>query len=108
MKKEEYTTKLNGMLATATYKELKKDPTAAQEAKIGKILRGLVRLEEMSDSFYDRLRPTGCQPPRIYGLPKIHKPGVPLRPVVSCIGSLTYQLARHVHGQTDHPTNRAD
>ena len=32
--------------------------------------------------------------PRIYGLPKIHKPGVPLRPIVDTIGSPTYRLAK--------------
>ena len=32
--REEYSTKMRNMLATPTYKELKKDPTAAQEAKV--------------------------------------------------------------------------
>ncbi|XP_054853995.1 uncharacterized protein LOC129342319, partial [Eublepharis macularius] len=30
------------------------------------------------------------------GLPKIHKDSVPLRPIVSAIGSPTYELARHL------------
>ena len=30
--------------------------------------------------------------PRIYGLPKIHKEGDPLRPIVNTIESSTYQL----------------
>lgn len=34
--------------------------------------------------------------PRIYGLPKIHKEGVPLRPIVNTIGSPTYELAKYV------------
>ena len=33
-------------------------------------------------------------PPRLYGLPKIHKTGVPLRPIVSAIGSPTYLVAK--------------
>ncbi len=32
----------------------------------------------------------------MYGLPKIHKPDVPLRPIVSTIGSATYSLAKHL------------
>ena len=46
--------------------------------------------------------------PRLYGLPKIHKTNVPLRPIVSAIGSPTYALAKHLTfllqpyiGQTD-------
>ena len=33
------------------------------------------------------LRPTGSQPARLYGLAKVHKPDVPLRPIVSMPGS---------------------
>ena len=40
--------------------------------------------------------PTGSKPPMLYGLPKIHKPDVPLRPIVSCIGSPTYGLSKHI------------
>ncbi|KAG8178608.1 hypothetical protein JTE90_014199 [Oedothorax gibbosus] len=34
--------------------------------------------------------------PRLYGLPKIHKDGIPLRPIVSAIGSPTYLLSKHL------------
>ncbi len=46
---------------------------------------------------YNRLRPTGCRPTLLYGLPKIHKLGIPLRPiVVSCIGSPSYNLSKFI------------
>ena len=32
----------------------------------------------------------------MYGLPKIHKPDVPLRPIVSFYSSPTYQLCKHL------------
>ena len=32
----------------------------------------------------------------IYGLPKLHKPGIPMRPTVSFCGSPTYQLSRYL------------
>ena len=31
---------------------------------------------------------------KMYGLPKIHKTGIPLRPVMSAIGSYNYKLAK--------------
>jgi len=34
--------------------------------------------------------------PRIYGIPKIHKEGAPLRPIINTIGDPTYLLAKFV------------
>jgi hypothetical protein len=34
----------------------------------------------------------------MYGLPKIHKEDVPLRPIVNCIASPTYDLAKYLAG----------
>ncbi|XP_042202441.1 uncharacterized protein LOC121852537, partial [Callorhinchus milii] len=39
-------------------------------------------------------KPSAARPPRLYGLPKIHKEDTPLRPIVSTINSPTYKLAR--------------
>ena len=35
-------------------------------------------------------------PPKFYGLPKIHKPDTPLRPIVSSCGSVTYGLPKEL------------
>ena len=40
--------------------------------------------------------PRGCVPPKFYGLPKIHKPDTPLRPIVSSCGSVTYGVAKEL------------
>ena len=37
--------------------------------------------------------PVAC-PPKFYGLPKIHKTGTSLRPIVSHRGSVTYGVAK--------------
>jgi hypothetical protein len=42
----------------------------------------------------------------MYGLPKIHKDGVPLRPTVSNIGAPTYQLAKHLSGLLNQLTGK--
>ena len=36
----------------------------------------------------------GCNVPKFYGLPKIHKPDTPLRPIVSRRGLVTYRVAK--------------
>ena len=40
--------------------------------------------------------PTGCIPPKLYRLPKIHKQDMPLRPIVSSCGSVTYGVAKEL------------
>ena len=37
--------------------------------------------------------PYQLHPPKFYGLPKIHKTGIPFRPIVSSMGSVTYGVA---------------
>ena len=36
----------------------------------------------------------GCSAPRFHGLPKIHKPDIPLRPILSSRGPFTYEVAK--------------
>ena len=50
----------------------------------------------MKDDLYRRLYPTGAGSPKFYGLPKIHKPGIPLRPIISSIGTVTYNTAKEL------------
>ena len=42
---------------------------------------------------YQAMYPTGCVP-KFYGLPKIHKTGIPLRPIVCSMGSVTYGVTK--------------
>jgi hypothetical protein len=97
------------LLNTSTYKELKRDPTANIERKICSKLSGLKKAGILSITLHDRLRPSATVCPKCYGLPKIHKPNVPLRPIVASIGSPTYALAKYlaeilkpVVGKTEH------
>ncbi|XP_030849793.1 uncharacterized protein LOC115927720 [Strongylocentrotus purpuratus] len=64
--------------------------------KLTNTLLNLKKDNVMDEPTYRRLKPTQKQPPRIYGLPKIHKPTVPLRPIVSCIGSFAYNLSKYL------------
>ena len=40
--------------------------------------------------------PTGASPPKFYGLPKIHKKNIPLRPIVFNFGSVSYGVAKEL------------
>ena len=50
----------------------------------------------MNDNLYKRLYPTGASSPKFYGLPKVHKDGIPLRPIVSSVGSVAFETAKEL------------
>ena len=45
---------------------------------------------------YNKLYPNGATISVLYGLPKVHKEGTPMRPICSAIGSATYDLSKHL------------
>jgi hypothetical protein len=59
-------------------------------------LRELKEKYNLSLDLYKKIYPTHDQPPRFYGLPKVHKNGTPLRPIVSSIGTITYGCAQYL------------
>ena len=90
----DYDKKILALLNTPTYKELKRDPTASIEREICSKLSELRKAGILSRTLHDYLRPSATVCPKFYGLPKIHKPNVPLRPIVASQGSPTYALAK--------------
>ena len=60
------------------------------------LLLSLSRAGAIPGPLYERLRSSAGKIPLLYGLPKVHKPGTPLRPIVSFINSPTYQLSKHL------------
>ena len=96
MDRSEYVTKMNAMLKDDTYRQLRRDQTRRVETKVSKALRSLESNNSLSDKERKYLSPNCSKRPQIYGLPKVHKDGTPLRPIVSAIGSPTYQLAKEL------------
>jgi hypothetical protein len=47
----------------------------------------------ISKATYEKLYSSDGLSPRFYGLPKIHKPEIPLRPIVSFVNSPTYGVS---------------
>ena len=97
MDKDEYDWKLQQMLDdTNTYEKLRSDPAPALEWRMNGKLLALRKKNELPTVVYDKLRSSGGRTPCLYGLPKIHKDGVPLRPIVSFTQSPTYQLSKYL------------
>ena len=49
-----------------------------------------MRNGHISEAVYLKIRPRHKQPPRMYGLPKIHEANVPSRPIVSYVNTFAY------------------
>ncbi len=80
----------------AVYEKLPSDPTAKSQKKLCNLLKGIKDKGELSQTDYQHLRPSGnySTPPKFYGSPKIHKQGIPMRGIVSSIGSMAYRTAK--------------
>jgi hypothetical protein len=73
---------------------LSEDPTIKREGSLMKLLLRLQKENCITDEFLSTTRSTGSNPGRLYGLPKVHKQNVPLRPVLSSIGTFNYGLGK--------------
>ena len=92
---DNYRSKMTSLIETGLYKTVNKDPTDRLCRFTDKLLV-LKRNGILDEKTYRKLRPQHKQSPRIYGLPKIHKPNIPLRPIVSCVNSFAYDLSAHL------------
>ena len=81
---------------TNIYERLKKDPTKSYKDKFINILRKWKTEKTITDTIYHKIYPTSDTIAKFYGLPKIHKPSVPLRPIVSSIGNITCGLSKYL------------
>ena len=97
MVQQDYINKVNTLLQdTNTYRVLSKDPTTSLKNKLLSSLRNIKQTGALSNTKYKQLYPTSAIHPKFYGLPKIHKVGTPLRPIVSSRGSITYGVAKEL------------
>ena len=70
------------------------DQTVKVEQSLQKYVKQLFEAKEIPEYVYKTIRPVGCCCPRIYGLPKSHKPSVPLRPNLLMTGSPQYAISK--------------
>jgi len=98
----DYKRKISSLLQDPAYRKLTKDPTDSIERKT----TALPKKSSITEEICRQLGPAGSRPPTFYGLPKIHKEGVPLRLIVSNIVAPTYQLSKHLSGLFNQHTRK--
>ncbi|CAK1591283.1 unnamed protein product [Parnassius mnemosyne] len=94
MDTSDYNFKIEQLLSDeSTYVKAKTDPTTNTLKTTSDLIKKYS--EELNLDVNSKI-PACAKPPKLYGLPKIHKPNAPLRPIVSQIDSPTYKLAQHL------------
>jgi hypothetical protein len=86
---------ISSLLESGVYGILHNDFTSQIEWKIRKLLTKHITVVPAALKY--KLTPYRSKPPHLYGLPKIHKPDILLRPIVSSIDSPCYAVAEFLH-----------
>ena len=94
MDRDEYIKKAEELLSQSTCKSIPTDPTSKYKNKLINLLRTIKAEGGINEGIYRRLYSTRAVSPKFYGLPKVHKEGMPLRPIVSSIGAVTYETSK--------------
>ena len=80
-----------------TYRELNFNPTQVIRKDVFSTLDYLHKTHQIDDETKHHLTTAKpAQTPLFYGLPKVHKPNIPLQPIVSACDSPTNQLSNYV------------
>ena len=102
MHKETYNAKMDSIIALPQFKKWVKprknamNPLLKEEQRVTDILSELHDNHKIDTEMFEKLRPTGSQPARLYGLAKVHKGDMPMRPVLSMPGSAYFNVAKQV------------
>ena len=80
----------------STYKRISKDPASSLERKRNEKLLSLKKTGALPGNWHYKIRSSGGKNPQFYGLPKVHKQGLPMRPIISFIQSPIYQLSKYL------------
>ena len=83
MTQKQYNDKILEHLDVDCYTPLNKDPTDSLNRKLDSVLKKLLKENKINKPFFDSCRTSNPRRPQLYGPPKIHKPGNPIRPIVS-------------------------
>ena len=94
--RNDYNEKVKNLLHdVSTYEVRTNDTTTKIQNKVNTLVKKWENKKLINNLLAKDLRTSIAVPSRFYGLPKIHKVGHPVRPIVSYVGSPTYNLASY-------------
>ncbi|UYV81733.1 hypothetical protein LAZ67_20002153 [Cordylochernes scorpioides] len=97
MNTTDYNTKVEELLQDKEiYEPLTKNPSPNFTKDFNKKLNKIIRSHKLDKKTFENLKAEDKNLPNFYGLPKVHKPNTPLRPIVSYAGSPLYPLTKFI------------
>ncbi|XP_014488139.1 PREDICTED: uncharacterized protein LOC106751668 [Dinoponera quadriceps] len=99
---KDYDSKLQAHLAKDIFEKLRKNLTSALKKQTTKLIKN----SKLSDLIKNQ--PSNLVYPRLYGLPKIHKIGISLRPIVNARNSPIYKLVHYLVKRLEPLTGKPD
>ena len=113
MNKSDYHSKMLHILDDKTkFSRVKSDNNLSNLSRFQRFLRCLKSKKLLEEDDYRRIYPSATSLPAMYGLPKIHKPTVPLRSILSATESYNQECAKWLSQNLgflrEHPTNLKD
>ena len=100
LNKNDYVQKMDEILNDTTKFTKIGNPTFQlifkQEDKINRLLKSFKDENLITESTYQNLYSSGSSYGVLYGLPKIHKENIPLRPILAAYNNPNYQIAKYL------------
>ena len=97
MDKADYVQKAESQLYDqSAYQKLDTDPTEKYTQKVSDTIKDLQERKIITDTVADYLTPENTTAGRFYTIPKVHKPTIPMRPIVSGNNTATERISEYV------------
>ena len=106
MNVQEYNRKISAILSDFTkFEKVSLDPFSLAlrvEDKVNRFLMKLKKFGMITEMIYKNLHVTGSSPGVLYGLARIHKNGIPLRPILAAYNTASFSLSKFLIPLIDH------
>ncbi|XP_037501446.1 uncharacterized protein LOC119375339 [Rhipicephalus sanguineus] len=97
MDRADYEKRAGELLNGEAYSKIKKDPTPQTQTNLKRLLSQIFTNHPDFKNLYLKLICRNGSAPSFYGLPKVHKSGIPLRPIVDFTRSPLRALSSYLH-----------
>jgi len=99
MTANQYKEKMRPLLEGSQFQKIKLRknaiaPNIKLDEKFDVLLTKVTNRKSFLSDIFSSLKRVSSQPAKLYGLPKVHKPNIPMRPILSTVASMNHSVAQ--------------